>query len=88
LAPLWKIRNKGNTIVRGADENLNPNIPIPLATYKPRSLQSISYMEKCRACIWHCDEERKCKKAPGRVEIDPELLEDVEFRMPDLYVGI
>ncbi|HIH45359.1 MAG TPA: hypothetical protein HA257_09925 [Candidatus Methanoperedenaceae archaeon] len=45
-------------------------------------------MEKCRACIWHCDEERKCKKAPGRVEIDPELLEDVEFRMPDLYVGI
>lgn len=45
-------------------------------------------MEKCRACNWHCDDERKCRKNPGMSEIDPELLENVEFRMPDLYVGI
>lgn len=47
------------------------------------------FMEKCTACYWQCSEKRRCESIHlPKGDIDPELLEDVEFKLPDLYVGI
>jgi hypothetical protein len=46
-------------------------------------------MEKCTACLWQCTEIRRCKtKHLPKGDIDPELLEDVDFRLPDFWAGI
>lgn len=45
-------------------------------------------MEKCTACQWQCTDRKRCKLALPKGDINPELLEDVDFKMPDLYVGI
>ncbi len=45
-------------------------------------------MEKCTACQWQCTEKRRCKSALPKGDIDPELLEGVEFKLPDHYVFI
>jgi len=45
-------------------------------------------MQKCTACHWQCTDKRKCKSVLPKGDINPELLEDVEFKLPDLYVGI
>jgi hypothetical protein len=46
-------------------------------------------MEKCTACHWQCTEIRRCKLAHlPKGDIDPELLEGIEFKLPDSMEGI
>jgi hypothetical protein len=46
-------------------------------------------MEKCTACHWQCTEIRRCKIPHlPKGDIDPKLLEDVEFKLPDSFEGI
>jgi len=46
-------------------------------------------MEKCTACHWQCTEKRRCKLTHlPKGDIDPKLLEDVDFVLPDFWVGI
>jgi hypothetical protein len=46
-------------------------------------------MEKCTACHWQCTENRRCKsKHLPKGDINPELLEGVDFSLPDQYAGI
>ncbi len=46
-------------------------------------------MEKCTACHWQCAEIRRCKMTHlPKGDIDPELLEGVEFKLPDSFEGI
>jgi hypothetical protein len=45
-------------------------------------------MEKCTACQWQCTEKKRCKSTLPKGDINPELLEGVEFKLPDVYVGI
>jgi len=46
-------------------------------------------MEKCTACQWQCTEIRRCKSVHlPKGDINPELLEGVEFKLPDSFEGI
>jgi hypothetical protein len=46
-------------------------------------------MEKCTACQWQCTEIRRCKITHlPKGDISPELLEGVEFKLPDASEGI
>jgi len=46
-------------------------------------------MEKCTACQWQCTEIRRCKSTHlPKGDINPELLEGVEFKLPDSFEGI
>ncbi|HEY9205884.1 MAG TPA: hypothetical protein VIO58_08175 [Candidatus Methanoperedens sp.] len=46
-------------------------------------------MKKCTACQWQCTEIRRCKLSHlPKGDIDPELLEGVEFKLPDSFEGI
>ncbi len=53
--------------------------------HKPK----LSFMEKCTACHWQCTEVKRCKIAHlPKGDIDPELLDGVEFKLPDSFEGI